>query len=1160
MPLGEILWFELSYQSRRVATWVYAAILLGATLLASGELAGDYARTTGSTANGPFIIAVMSLLFSTLGLMIGCGVAGDAAVRDVQARMAPLVYTAPVSKAAYLGGRFLAAFVLFAAILLTVPLGFMLLVVTAGPSEIVGPFRAASYVDAYLFVVLPNAFVATAVLFSLAALGRRATLAYVGGLLLVSASAFAWTVVAGTSGRWDLAKLLDPLGATILAELSMTWTPAEWSTRAIDLGGALLWNRLLWIGVAAGVLALTHVRFRFAHHTTSAAWSRGVRAADTAPWHGDVHALATIPVRRAFDAWTRTGQLIGVARDSWHAIVAGRGAVLLVATAVFLVFSSTPIAHMGVPLFATAERMIAVLAAPLASPQEINWIVVPLIIGFLAGDVVWRERDARLHELTDAAPVPDWVLFFGKFAGLGLVLATLQAVMMVAAMVAQRVLGYTDFDIGLYARTLFGLQLADYLLFAMLALVIHTLVNHKYVGHLLVVMAYGVMTGGRALGLEHNLLVYGGDPGWMYSDMRGFEPFIGGWLWFKLYWCAWAALLAMVATLLRVRGRNAGFGSRLEQGRRRMTRGTAGAVVAAVVLIVTVGGFIFYNTNVLHAYRPASAGLASRADYERRYGSFKGIPQPRLTGVNLRVEIHPDARHVEIVGTYRLVNSTDAAIDTVHLATKPAVRTTAVRFDRDAKPVALDEQAGHRIYALEMPLRPGESLQLHFELQSTPSGFPNRGIDASVVSNGTYFTNAAWLPAIGYQPGRELRGAGERRAYGLPALSEGAMPDEGEARRGDGDAARIAFEAVVGTNEGQVAVAAGTLRRTWTEHGRRYFHYVTDAPIRNDYAIFSAAYAEARSGQAPEIQVFSHPAHAWNVDRMVRSVRASLDYLTSEYGAYPHRQIRLVEHPGGSVLLHAAPTTIAYEEGFALLNPDADARDIDLPFAVVAHEVAHQWWGNALTPARVDGAAVLTETLAWYSALEVVERTHGRGHLERLLGMMRQAYLTPRARADVPLLRADDWFLAYRKGPLAMYALREYAGAEPVRQALQRLFVTHGSGTPPLPTPLDLYRELQAAVPQPLHGLLADLFETNTFWELATERAGVEQTGPGEWRVALDVRARKVSVDTAGVETVAPMDDLVELGVFANAEGEGGTPRRSTCGSIESGTACSASP
>ena len=236
--------------------------------------------------------------------------------------------------------------------------------------------------------------------------------------------------------------------------------------------------------------------------------------------------------------------------------------------------------------------------------------------------------------------------------------------------------------------------------------------------------------------------------------------------------------------------------------------------------------------------------------------------------------------------------------------------------------------------------------------------------------------------------------------------------------------------------------------------------------------------------------------------------------------------------------MHAAPINISYEEGFALLNPGGDPRDIDFPFAIVAHEVAHQWWGHTLIPAEVEGAALLTESLAWYSALQVVERTFGREHLERLLGMMREAYVRPRARADVPLLRADDWFLAYRKGPFAMYALREYIGAERVNVALRRLLERHGSAPLPLPTSLDLYRELQAVTPASLHYLLADLFASNTFWQLATRRATAEQTGTGEWRVTLDVRARKVVVDTAGVETEVPMDDLIDLGVFA-AEGEG---------------------
>jgi hypothetical protein len=68
-------------------------------------------------------------------------------------------------------------------------------------------------------------------------------------------------------------------------------------------------------------------------------------------------------------------------------------------------------------------------------------------------------------------------------------------------------------------------------------------------------------------------------------------------------------------------------------------------------------------------------------------------------------------------------------------------------------------------------LRPGETLQLTFEVHFEPHGFSNSGVDAFVVANGTYFTNLNWLPAIGYQPNRELNAAGVRRQYGLTACS-----------------------------------------------------------------------------------------------------------------------------------------------------------------------------------------------------------------------------------------------------------------------------------------------------------------------------------------------------------------------------------------------------
>jgi ABC-2 type transport system permease protein len=1144
----EIFRFEVRYQARRASTWLYVAVLLALSVYPTLELSATYARNDGSAAHSPFIVAVMGLLWGTFGLFMASAVTGEAAARDAQTRMDSLVYTAPVGKTAYFGGRFLAAFGVSAAILLAAPIGLALGGLLLSRTPLGAPFNAVTYLSTYGLLLLPNAFVAAALMFSLAALTRRAVASYVGVVLLACVSAFSWTIVATTWKQWGLARLLDPFGAVILGELSMVWTPVERSTRSIELQGAMLWNRVLWLTIAAGVLAATCRRFRFRHHAAGPAprmlsdlGPPTVRDAEPRS------SRATASAQVSFGFATHARQIVEVGCESFLTVVRGWGGVLLVATAAFIVFSGTPTGHLGVPMFPTAERMVRFLAAPLARPDELNSMIVPLLIIFWAGELIWRDRETRQNHVIDVVPAPDWVLFLGRAAGLGVVLITLQALVMVGGIGTQLQSGYFDIQIAPYLQSLLGLQLADYLLFSLLALVIHVLVNQKYVGHLGGLLAYAFIVNAPVLGVEHHLLVYGSDPGWSYSGMRRFDPFIGPWLWFKLYWTGWALLLAALATLFYVRGTETTLAARLALATRRFTRGMQGAVVATLALIVAVGAFIFYNTNILNAYVATADGIARRVDYEKRYGRYRNVPQPQLTGTTLRVEIHSARRAIDIRGVFEMVNATDVAVDTIHLAPTRAVRTTGIRFDRPVIELVADDRLGHRIYTLSTPLAPGDSLRLEFELRFEASGFSNGGLDSSVVSNGAYFTNGAWLPGIGYQPEREIANAEMRRAHGLAPRPMTRSLDDETVRFDPDRATRVAVDAVVGTDAGQIGVAPGRLRRSWTEKGRRYVHYATDAPIRNDYAFFSAAYAvrEARwrppdgSGREVSIEVYHHPAHAWNVDRMVRSVKASLDYYTRVLGPYPHGQVRLIEHPGDSVTLHASPVNISYQEPFALLNPEKDPRRIDLPFAVVAHEMAHQWWGNALTPAGVEGAGLLTESLAWYSALGVVEQSLGREHLERLLEMMREAYLTPASRGNVPLLRADDPFLAYRKGPFAMYALREYLGADRLDGALRRLLDRHRSGQPPLPTPLDLYRELQAIAPESLRGLLADLFETNTFWELTTQSVGARRLPDGNWRVTLDVLARKVVVDEDGVEKDVPMDDPIEVGVFTGAADSG---------------------
>ncbi len=206
MKLREIFRFELAYQVRRVSTWLYFAVLL--VVVAFSLIRGNYisgARNGDYFLNAPFIIVEITIVCSLLWLLVAAAVAGDAAARDVETRMHPLTYTAPVSKADYLGGRFLAALVLNALILLAVLAGILLAVHSPGvEAEILGPFRPAAYLSAYVFIALPNAFLATAIQFSFAALSRRAIASYLGGILLVVTAFVIPEIVAGPYGLQEL--------------------------------------------------------------------------------------------------------------------------------------------------------------------------------------------------------------------------------------------------------------------------------------------------------------------------------------------------------------------------------------------------------------------------------------------------------------------------------------------------------------------------------------------------------------------------------------------------------------------------------------------------------------------------------------------------------------------------------------------------------------------------------------------------------------------------------------------------------------------------------------------------------------------------------------------------------------------------------------------
>jgi len=1155
MKLRGIFRFELAYQLRRPWPWLSMAVLVVFAFVMTRIAIVPVTLPQDFILNSPFIISAVSVFSCQIWLLVAPAVAGEAAARDVHTGLHPLVYASPLTKTEYLGGRFLAAFVLNAGILLGVQVGSLLAAHAPGANpDIIGPFRPAAYLAAYGLIALPNALIATTFQFAAALLSGRPLASYAGSVGLFFLS-YPVTFALYLSGLGERALLADPIGVfAIMNEMMSKWTIVEKNVRMFTLEGPMLWNRLLWIGLSLATLALIHRRFRFAHRVAFGGWRlltgdrrrRGMgdgrrtkarvmpsrqsrdrgHPAREAPLPAGSRSLAALGLTRA----------MSIARISFWSIARSiPGLFLLVGFPAFLVLVlRTELQAWGIPLLPRTGYLVSKhMTAPLTEAADYR-VVIPLLIIYFVAELVWRERDARLSESVDATPTSEWVFFLGKLLGLGLVLAAYMVSLMAAGIVAQLLEGYHDFAIGQYVLILFGLQLPEYLLFAVLVFLVQAAANQKYLGLLLSLVVYFLIIFAPFLGIEHNLLVYTASPAWAFTDMRGFGGTVGPWAWFKLYWAAWAMLLAVAATLLWVRGRDSGLATRMRIARLRITRVTLGVVAVSVGLIATVGGFVFYNTNVLNEYITKEELTQRRADYERRYGKYEGIPQPVRVGTNLRIEIQPALRTATIHGSYRLINRSAVAIDSVHL--EPAFHVaTRVTFDRASSQVVADDTLGHDIYALEEPLQPGDSLTLSFDVRFAHRGFANEGPRSSgagiaILDNGTYFTSGA-LPVIGYQPLRELWSADDRRTYGLPR--QVTLPAPADIDPSVAASAPATFEAIVGTDSDQVAIAPGELRRAWQDAGRRYFQYVSDVAINGMDVFFSADYAVHRERwNDVDVQIYLHPEHATHLDRLLRGVRAALDYYSAQFGPYPYRFLQIVEQPGNFLGMGVDGSgVVTGGEGFFLLDPRT--RGFDAIFEIVAHEIGHQWWGMQLKPAFAEGGGVISESLAWYSAMELVKSTKGREALRRFMHVMREPNPWPQIRTGLPLLRAMDPWANYRKGPYVMHALSEYVGEPRVNGALRALVEKKVSS---LATTLDMYRELQAVTPDSLQPLLHDLFEANTFWTFDTKKATAVRTAFGTWQVTFDVEAHKTVADTAGKEAEVPVNEWVELGVFADAK------------------------
>jgi ABC-2 type transport system permease protein len=1137
--LTEILRFELSRQVRALSTRIYLLLFAALGFLWMTAVEGAFPNASISFGgdkiflNGPYSLFESISAMSYLGLLIISAISGRVAYQDFDDQMHSFFFTSPISKRDYLAGRYVAAVIVLVVILAAAALGMWL--ATFLPN--VDGQRLESnhfdwYVQPILIIIVPNVIIMSAIFFSMAALSRRILPVYMTSVLLLTGYLVASGELAKNLQYRVLAAMLDPFGDEAIDRVTEYWTISEKNSLMLWPQGVLLWNRALWLSIAAAILAYTYYKFRFTY--SNSAGFRFFRRRKTAAI-AEAPLPLSRPITRIFSISASLRALFGL---SWLGFIETVKniyfAVILLAGIIFMAVSAHELGDWyGTQTYPVTYEVLDMAGGAFA-------LFVLIIITYYSGELVWRERDARTHELFDSLPLPTWTQFLSKLLALFYVLILLSVVVMLTGMGVQLFKGYTHLEPGLYVKIL-GLRLIDYTLLAALAITVQTLVNNKYLGHGVMVLYYVASTFMGQFGLEHRLYNYGSHPGYTYSDMNGFGHQLRGVFWFDAYWTVLALLLLLLAYLMWVRGLAANPRARfaIARSRFRTPQGVMGGL--ALVLLAALGAFIIYNTNYLHIFRSKSENEKLAVRYEHDYRKYLNSPQPRITSISYHADLYPERLSIRFSGKYGFTNKTSQPIDRV-LVTVPEVAIVhRLEFSVPAREETRDRPEDLFIYRFNPPLAPGQTGELAFDLEYTQHGFQNGGDPTEVAYNGTFISSDS-LPQFGYQEGQELSEDKTRRKYKLQPKPRMYDLYNASARRNtyaSQDSDWITFDATVSTSADQIALAPGELVREWSEGGRRNFQYQTRGKVLNMSSVLSARYQVVRDRwNDVALEIYYQPGHEYNLAKMMTGMKKALEYCTTNFSPYQNKTVRIIEFPRYQSFAQSFPASIPFSEsiGFiARVDPTSD-EDVDYPFYVTAHEVAHQWWAHQVIGGNVQGATMLSESMAEYTAMMVLKREYGPEHMRRFLKYEMDRYLNGRSGEpdkELPLVRVEGQdYIHYSKGSVVFYALQDYAGEENINRALREYVQAVAYQEPPYTFSPELVTRLRAVVPQAYLYAIGDMLESITLYENRAVSATARKLPDGSYTVSLKVKSRKVKAGELGEEKELPLADWIDIAVL----------------------------
>ena len=1177
-------WWEVTRRElvaglRRPAYWVLFAILAlmawgfseGAVTIASGDatVGGERSYVTSVFAQSMFQ-AILIMAFGAWFLAIAAGLV---VIRDLELQVVEVFHSTRLTPREYVWGKFAGALGVFFVIwllYLCLSAGLNHIVAVGEDTKHIGAFAAGNYLYPTLIFGLPQILLFAGVPFFLGTWTRRPIVVFafpVAVLLVTLVFLTTWSPSWLSPEMNRALMLIDPSGFRWLNETFLTVDRGVefYNTAALRPDAGFLLSRVIFAagGLVAVAAAATSYEGRLRRGGSEsrvfkvARIFRRRRAGFEAS--AAVAPLSTGPTLRGLDMATeplgfwKAARVIG--REEVSELIRRPGMYLFVPLILYQSIVATLFAFgpFNSPLLLTSG---AVAARQL---NTLNLLICFLLL-FYTVESLHKERGRKLNEIFNSTPIPTGSILLGKTVGnsvvAGLILGA--GVVASACIILYRQLfdgSPVGFELFPFVAAWGAVLVPTFIFWTALVTALFAFFRSRYAvygaGMALIIYTVYRMTVNDPLSWTTNWMAW---DALQWSDMGTFSLQGRPLLLNRLLYLSMVPLLVALAVKW--------FGRRNLDATRLLHRIRPKPLLIGALRLLPFAVPAIILASMLHfggraGYEGPASEEAVKDYWRRNTATWTDFAMPSVSNVDLDVDFEPGNRSAVVSGAYTFFNHRDYPYEQFPVT---AGQWDPIEWTLNGESYEPDDRSNLFVFTPADLLAPGDSLTIGFsyELQY-PRGMSKEagGAGQFILESGIVL--GAFTPTLVPVPGYDPQiGVDEDNAYDSRDYADDFYEGDTEPLFGWGEEP-FTVRTRITTPEEYTANGVGQLVSDEVVEGRRTVVWETDYPV-DLFNVVAGKYA-VKEGNGTAI--YYHPEHDYNIEEMSAALDAARKYYSEWFYPFPWDLLKISEFPAFATYAQGFPTNITFSEGIGFLAK-SDPRS-HVAFLVVAHEAAHQWWGNLLTPGRGPGGNILSEGMSHYATTLLHEQVYGDRYRIEFSKRLEEQYGdqrfvdSERAMVKTDGTRSGDGTVTYDKGGWVTWMLQQEMGRDNLLAGL-RAFIEEFNLIPDSPVIQDMLVVLRDFAPDTA---AFDAFTAQWFYDVVvpeyrfsgvtkTQEGGewvvrgtVENVGTGRMNVQVGATAgeRWSDEDDDGSRTVVAEDyrdarTEVELGAGESAEFE----------------------